>query len=143
MFLLSSKNKKRSKKNLLRSISLRLQLRFKSYLVLKLRNGDPCFFWKVGISNCNPMAKGAQKRELAFHFAKITSAITRIAVCVFSRTLASDFCYHLCSFRSISGNRLLSTGLSEVTGKLFALPAVLFSARRKPLQLLHSVVGQT
>ena len=136
-------NKKRSKTNLLRSISLRLQLRFKSYSVLKLWHGDPCIFWKVGISNCNPMAKRAQKGELTFHFAKITSAITRIAVCVFSRALASYFCYHLCSFRWIYGNRLLSTDLSEATGKLFALPAVLFFARRKPLQPLHSVVGQT
>lgn len=136
-------NKKRSKTNLLRSISLRLQLRFKSYSVFKLWHGDPCIFWKVGISNCNPMAKRTQKGELTFYFAKITSAITRITVCVFSRTLASYFCYHLCSFRWISGNRLLSTDLSEATGKLFALPAVLFFARRKPLQPLHSVVGQT
>nr|DAW19822.1 MAG TPA: hypothetical protein [Caudoviricetes sp.] len=89
------------------------------------------------------MAKRAQKGELSFHFAKITSTIARIAVCVFSGTLTSDFCYHLCSFLWISGNRLLSTDLLEATGKLFALPAVLFFARRKPLQPLHSVVGQT
>jgi hypothetical protein len=88
------------------------------------------------------MAKRAQKREFAFYFAKITPTITKIAICVFSRTLASDFYYHLCSFRWISGNRLLSTDLSEATGKLFALPAVLFFSRRKLLQPLHLVVGQ-
>ena len=64
-------------------------------------------------------------------------------MCVFSRTLAPDFYYHLYSFRWISGNRLLSTDLSEVTGKLFALPAVLFFSRRKLLQLLHLIIGQT
>jgi hypothetical protein len=74
------------------------------------------------------MAKRAQKRELAFHFTKITSAIAWISVCVLAGMLASDFCFHLRSFPNIPGNRLLSTGLLEAAGKLFALPAVLFSA---------------
>jgi hypothetical protein len=101
---------------------------------------DPSFF---RVSFDNALASVALEMVSSVHFAKIAVATDVLVNWVLADTRAADSNQHERSFRWISGNRLLSTDLSEATGKLFALPAVLFFARRKPLQPLHSVVGQT
>jgi hypothetical protein len=94
------------------------------------------------VSFNNALASVALEMISSVYFAKIAVAADVLIDWVLPDTGTADSNQHERSFRWISGNRLFSTDLSEATGKLFALPAVLFFARRKPLQPLHSVVGQ-
>jgi hypothetical protein len=95
------------------------------------------------VSFNNALASVALEMVSSVYFAKIAVAADVLIDWVLPNTRATDSNQHERSFRWISGNRLFGAGPSEATGKLFALPVVLFSARRKPLQPLHSVVGQT
>ena len=79
------------------------------------------------VSFDNALASVALKMVSSVHFAKIAVAADVLIDWVLPDTRATDSNQHGRSFRWISGNRLLSTDLSEATGKLFALPVMLGS----------------
>lgn len=97
---------------------------------------DPSLF---GISFDNTLASVALEMVSSFNFAKIAVTADVLIHRILPDTRATDSNQHGCSFRWIHGNRLLSTGLLEATGKLFALPVTLFPPGKAAAALTFSL----
>lgn len=78
------------------------------------------------VSFDNTLASVALEMVSSVYFAKIAITADVLVNWILTDTRTADSNQHERSFRWISGNRLFGTDLSEATGKLFALPVVLF-----------------